>query len=375
MRASDDRTAQRRSGARVPDVRRIAVLRGGGLGDLLFAFPALDALAAAYPDAEITLLGTPMHRELLAGRPGPVDVVEVLPVAEGLRLPEGALPDPEELARFVARMRARRFDLALQLHGGGAFSNPFLRSLGARVTAGPNTVDAPPLDRAMDYVYYQQEFLRGIEVAGLVGAAPVALEPALAVTDADRETATALLGDDSRPLLAMHPGATDPRRRWPPDRFAEIAALAAEDGWRTVIVGDAGDIPLARAILAAAPDAGALDLTGRCSLGALVGVLDRADVLVSDDSGPRHLAQAVGTATVAIYWAGNVITAAPLTRARHRIHISWLTRCPVCGRDVTQVGWSAERCSHNPSFVAEVPVAPVWQDLRRLMTAELASRG
>ena len=65
-------------------VKRIAVLRGGGLGDLMFALPALDALAAAYPEAEITLLGTALHAALLDGRPGPVQRVEVLPSAPGI---------------------------------------------------------------------------------------------------------------------------------------------------------------------------------------------------------------------------------------------------------------------------------------------------
>src|SRR3954470_19728720 len=51
-----------------PSIEQIAVLRGGGLGDLLFALPAVEALAAAYPDARLTLLGMPLHRELLAGR-------------------------------------------------------------------------------------------------------------------------------------------------------------------------------------------------------------------------------------------------------------------------------------------------------------------
>jgi ADP-heptose:LPS heptosyltransferase len=69
---------------RFDEVLKIAVLRGGGLGDLLFALPALDALAEAYPEAEIVLLGTPMHAALLRGRPGPVARVEVLPKTRGV---------------------------------------------------------------------------------------------------------------------------------------------------------------------------------------------------------------------------------------------------------------------------------------------------
>src|SRR5689334_17722663 len=97
-------------------VERIAVLRGGGLGDLVGALPAVDALAAAYPGASVTLLGPPSHAALLEGRPGTaVSDVEVLPAAPGVRDGDS---DPEEVEAFLARLRERRFDLAAQLHGG-----------------------------------------------------------------------------------------------------------------------------------------------------------------------------------------------------------------------------------------------------------------
>src|SRR4051812_36498142 len=92
---------------RFDGVRRIAVLRGGGIGDLIGALPAIDALAAAYPDASVTLLGVPSGKALLDGRPGsPVAEVEVVPPAPGVRNGDS---DPDEVAAFLARMRERRF--------------------------------------------------------------------------------------------------------------------------------------------------------------------------------------------------------------------------------------------------------------------------
>ena len=122
------------------DVRRIAVLRGGGLGDVLFAVPAIQAMRAAYPAAELTLLGT-ASAELLAARPGGVDRVRRLPAVPGITAPAGPAPaDP--VAAFVGALRAERLDLAVQLHGGGRHSNPFLLELGARHTVGTRTPDA-----------------------------------------------------------------------------------------------------------------------------------------------------------------------------------------------------------------------------------------
>src|SRR6476661_1158634 len=108
---------------RFAGVSRIALLRGGGLGDLMFALPAVSALKAAYPGSTVTLLGTPVHEALVAATHTAVDDVMVLPVAEGVR---PGREDPAAVAAFVSAARERQFDLAVQLHGGGRFSNPFL---------------------------------------------------------------------------------------------------------------------------------------------------------------------------------------------------------------------------------------------------------
>ncbi|GAA4055534.1 glycosyltransferase family 9 protein [Agromyces indicus] len=357
------------------DIRRIAVLRGGGLGDLLFAMPAISAFAAAYPDAELVLLGTPMHAELLSGRPGPVARVEVLPDAPGIREAGGAASEPVD--DFVARLRRHRFDLAVQLHGGGRNSNPFLLRLGARHTVGSATEDAAPLERTLPYVYYQHEVVRGLEVAGLAGAAPVDLEPAIEVLDEERRSADALLGPLDGPLVVVHPGATDPRRRWPVERFAHVVGALLDDGAEVALVGDPSDRRIEAELASSLGASGGRlhRLAGRSGLGETAAVFERAAVVVANDSGPRHLAQAVGAATVGIFWFGNVVNAAPFGRGRHRVHLSFTTRCPVCGTDVTQVGWTADRCEHDVSFVDRVDADAVLADARQIMARTSPRRG
>lgn len=131
----------------LPDpVRRITVLRCNALGDYLMATPALAALRARFPGAELTLLGARWHERFLAGRPGPVDRVRVLPRVEGLAGQPGDAPPAAELPGFLAAARAERPDLAVQLHGGGGASNPLVSALGARRTIGLRAPDAPALD-------------------------------------------------------------------------------------------------------------------------------------------------------------------------------------------------------------------------------------
>jgi ADP-heptose:LPS heptosyltransferase len=351
----------------VKDVRKLAVLRANAIGDYLVSLPALEALRAAYPRAELVLLGADWHAGFVAGRPGPVDRCLPVPPTVGVRDDQPPAP-PATVDRFFARMRTEHFDLAVQLQGGGRHSNPFVRRLGARVTAGSQAPDAPPLDRTVPYTGHQHEIHRFLEVAGLVGATPVTLEPRLQVTAADRAEVAAVLAEDDRPLVVLHPGANDPRRRWPVERLAVVGSELARKGARLAVVGTAADQGLAGRLLATL-DGDAADFTGRLGLGGLAGLLERATLLVGNDSGPRHLAAAVGTATVAVYWCVSLGSYGPLYRARHRAPTAWRLHCPVCGANGLQQDC---RSSHHASFVADVTTDEVLAEALDLLATETA---
>src|SRR5690348_10443985 len=110
----------------MPFMRKIAVLRANALGDFIFVLPALQALRERFPDAEIVYLGKKMHEVFLTGRPGPVDRVIVVPPYPGVGETEDYEPDLIAVQDFFKRMQEEQFDMAIQLHGGGHFSNPFL---------------------------------------------------------------------------------------------------------------------------------------------------------------------------------------------------------------------------------------------------------
>ena len=342
---------QRDDGA-LDGVRKIAVLRANALGDFIVTLPALDALRTRYPDAELVLLGRPWHAELMRGRPGAVDRVVTIPSRTLVGYGAGN-EDPTVLERFVRAMQAERFDLALQLHGGGRNSNPVVRRFGARTTAGFRTPDAPALDRWVAYGQWQPEIWRYLEAVALVGAGPTTVRPRLVVTEADRSAARAALPEDHRPLVVVHPGATHRRRRWPPESFAAVGDALAEAGARLVLTGTDDERAIVQAV-AAATRAPTVDLCGRLSLSGLVGLLARASVLVSNDTGPRHIAEAIDTPSVAIYWCPNLLTHGPATRALHRPIVSWRLDCPVCGGNSMRAA-----CAHDASLVADVPVDEV----------------
>jgi ADP-heptose:LPS heptosyltransferase len=155
--------------------------------------------------------------------------------------------------------------------------------------------------------------------------------------------------------VVLHPGASDPRRRWPAESFAEVARALADRGSRVVVVGHGPDDARASARIAELSDA--VNLVGELDMKAMAGVLARARLVVANDSGPRHLGAALGTPTVGVYWVGNVINAGPLLRGRHRVAVSFRSTCPACGIDQAALG--GQRCAHDDSFVADVTVDEV----------------
>lgn len=345
---------------------RIAVLRANGLGDLVFALPALHALRAAEPDAEIVLLGNALYEETTRVRPCPVSRVEVLPQVPGVTCgpDEG---DEAAVDEAVERLRHHHFDVALQLHGGGRYSNSFLRRLHPTLTAGLQAGDAEPLDLELPYTLYQSEVLRNLEVVGLLGAEPVHTTPRFSVTDADRAELAALDLPTDRLVIALHPGARDPRRRWSTSGFADVAASVAADGAVPVVTGTESEAELTKVVVGDGHDV--VDATGALSPGGLAALCERANVVVANDTGPLHLAAAVGTRTVGVFWCGNLVNAGPLTRERHRPQIGWTVDCPVCGTNCTR---DDPPCDHEASFVDDVTVAEVRGATRDLVEAELS---
>lgn len=341
-------------------IKKIAVLRANALGDFVFVLPALQALRDSFPRAEIVLLGKSMHRELLKDRPSPVSRVEVVPPYPGVGETDDFVPDEEVVNSFFSRMQQETFDLAFQMHGGGKYSNPFVLRLGAARTIGSRTPDAAPLDRSIAYTTYFSETLRYLELVSIAGAVPRTLAPAFSVTSGDlREAAEVFCPDPGKPLVVLQPGATDPRRWWPSSRFARVGDALVSRGYQVCFNGVQSETSLvARVLQDMKYGHPGMNLAGRLTLSALVGLLALSKIVISNDTGPLHLANAIGTPSVGLYWAPNMVTGSPITAARARTLISWNTNCPDCGVPFLEKN-KAISCSHTSSLVGEIEVEEV----------------
>lgn len=356
---------------RLVSPRKIAVLHAKALGDLIVTLPALAAIKQTYPDAELTLLTQSWIKKFLGDRPSPIDKIVLLPAMAGINDtasgkggPQGGGQenlDTPELKRFFTAMRAEAFDAALHMQGNGQLANPIINRLGATLTAGMYSPPAKPLDRSIPYVHYQNEIVRNLETAGLIGAGTKDLSPLLESTVQDgREIADILESFGGEPFIVIHPGAEDLRRRWPPVKFAAVADAFTKRGYQVVLTGTPKEKPLITEIIQYMQRTAIAQTS--LSLGALAALLARSSLVICNDTGPLYLARAVGARTVGIIWVPNVLNWEPLLRGRHLIAISWQLDCPRCG--VKPVSpWPylpvSARCDHPYSFVESVQISEV----------------
>ena len=308
-----------RIGSEVP--RRIVILRALQLGDLLCAVPSFRAIRSAWPEAEIVLVGLPWARAFVERFAMYLDGFREFPGYPGL--PE-MTPDLARIPEFFAAIQAESFDLAIQLHGSGAFVNEIVARFQARRCAG---FRKPPAGSATDpelFIPWPEQGLEINRLLSLVESLGVPLKGdhlEFPVRTADRETLRAIAGvadATSGAYICVHPGASVPERRWPPESFAIVADALADRGFQIVLTGTAAEADLTR-VVAQRLQHPALDLAGRTDLGTLAALIDGARLMISNDTGVAHLAVARKVPSVILSTGDNPARWAPIDTARHRV--------------------------------------------------------
>jgi heptosyltransferase-2/heptosyltransferase-3 len=283
-------------------IRDVLVLRLDRIGDVLMSLPALSELRAGLPRARIRLAVGAWSAEV--AKSAPVDEVLLWSAPWVGRASEGA-QSFSQLAAQARRLRHARLDLALDLQGD-VRANVLLRISGARLRVGyANTggayllTHAVPFDETISWVEQNRQ-----AVAVALGREPTgrAISP---LGEADRDFAARLFGtmalEGKRPLVGIHPSGGRLVKQWDVARWAQVAARLQREFSATVLVtGSAADRDLAAVLgkdLARKP----LDLTGKLSVRETMAVLERLDLFLSPDTGPMHMACAVGTPSVSVF--------------------------------------------------------------------------
>jgi lipopolysaccharide heptosyltransferase II len=287
--------------------RRILAIRLDSLGDVLMTGPALRALAA--DGASVTLLTSPAGAEAARLLPGVEDVIAYdAPWMKATMPRRGADPDHA----MISTLRGRRFDAAVifTVHSQSPLPAAMLCYLAA-VPLRAAHCHENPYQLLTDWVrdpepaLERHEVERQLALVAKLGFAPADAALAVNLPAEAVQRVDALLAelglDERRPWAVLHPGASAPSRRYPIDRYAAAGrGLVKEHGWQVVVAGGEDEAELAEQLVDQLR-AGAFSLAGRLSLAELGALLARAPVVIGNNSGPAHLAAAVGTPVVVLY--------------------------------------------------------------------------
>ncbi len=326
----------------MPDPRRIAIVKPSALGDIVHALPVLSALRERFPASRIAWIVNRGFEPLLAGHPHldatvPFDRAAFRRVGSALRYS----------LSFANRLRRERFDLVVDLQGllrtglmCAATGSPRRVGFANAREGAPRfyteRVEVPDADR----IHAVDRYWRIAASLGCTGEKRFVVPVHEAESLAIREE----LSNVPRPWIAVAAGAKWVTKRWPPKSFAALLAKAQREfGGTAILVGAKEDVVLS-AEIAGRLTGSVRDYTGRTSLPKLAALLALSDLMVANDTGPLHLAAAMGRPCVAPYTCTKTVLHGPYGSRNSGIETSvacagsYLKNCPrgtICFEDLT----------------------------------------
>jgi heptosyltransferase I len=314
--------------------RRILLIKPSAIGDVVHALPILSLLRRKWPDAHIAWVLTPGCANLLDGHPLLDEVIlfERGRFGRGWREPAAA----KGLVTFMKHLRRGEFDLVVDLQG--LFRSGWM----AWETRAPVRIGFAS-GREFSPVFYthridvgttdQHAIDRYLKVTAALGCGDGPVEFPFHVTSEARQHVEALAPAiaDGTPYAVLIPGTNWVTKRWPVDRFASLVKpLRDEFNLQAVVAGSPDERSLAEQVR------GATNVAGKTTLRQLVALLDRAALVVANDSGPMHMAAALGRPLVTPFGPTNPVRTGPYRRDDAVIRLA--IPCSPC---------YARQCSHQ----------------------------
>src|SRR3989338_2386749 len=279
--------------------KRILLIRTDRIGDVVLSTPAIKAVRDAYPAAYIAFMVRPYARDIVEGNPYLNKVI--------IYDKDGAHKSFIATVLFALGLRKKHFDTVFILH-------PTNRAHIVAFLAGiPNRIG---LDRKMallltkrikdkKFLGEKHELDYTLDILKTLGITAKEKSPYVPVKESAENSINIKLAREgyggTEPLVAIAPGASCPSKRWPAERFADLVGRLKEKyGLKTVIVAGPGDAKEV-AELKSHLKTEVLDLSGKTSVGELAALFKKCRIFISNDSGPVHIASAVGTPCVVVF--------------------------------------------------------------------------
>lgn len=342
--------------------RRILVIRLDNLGDVLVTTPAIHAIKATLPQAELTLLASPIGAQV--GRLNP-DLDDVIVYQSPQMDPWQELPqDSAREQRMIALLKERSFDGAVIFTSFRQSSLPqaylcYLADIPLRHAASIDGPGSLLTTRHKHPERMMHEVERGLDLVGALGLSTDELDLVLRVPEQGRDQLREAVPLDSgaRPVMVIHPGCTMPARTYPWEMYAEVADLLVERLGATVLLtGSGGERDLVMQIyehLRPETRSSTLPVAGALSFPAFCALIEAADAVVTNNTGPMHIAAALKTPVAALFALTNPPEQWGPWRVPHRLLFHDVA-CRICYSRVCPYGHECLRLVTPAMVVAAV---------------------
>lgn len=303
-------------------IKKILVIRTDRIGEVLLTTPILAALKEAMPDAKVSMMVRPEVKELVEDNPNVSEIIEYKGEIRGNKGKEGVIREKKGTIRKAFRLKRifkeKDFDIAIIVNPKKEFHLAvFLAKIPIRVG----------FDRKwgfllthkvkdLKYMAEKHEVEYNLDLVRILGIEPKDKKLVLVVRDTDierginkEEEGKIRINKDregeiwlekGQQIIAIHPCTSNPKKQWPKEYFAKLGDLLIESGYNVAIVSGPDDILVAKEVISMMKNK-TIDLSGRLTLKELAVLFKKCKFLVSGDSGPVHIAAAVGTPVVAIF--------------------------------------------------------------------------
>ena len=294
------------------DAHRILAVRLDNLGDVLVTTPALHAIKASLPNVHLTLLASPVGAQVGALDP---DVDDVIVYSAPWMDPWGKLPQNSAREQaMIETLRAGEFDGAIIFSSYHQSPLPaaylcYLADIPLRAAASIDGPGSLLTTRHKHPERMMHEVERGLDLVGALGMAAPSVELRLRAPHAAREAVGARLSergvDRTRPLVVVHPGCSMPARTYPWEMYAQvIGQLVQRLGANVALTGAPDERALVERVYGSTPHAArdrVYPLAGALSFPEMCALIETADVVVTNNTGPMHVAAALKTPVVALF--------------------------------------------------------------------------
>lgn len=333
----------------IENIQKILIVKLSSIGDVVHSLPTLKALRDTFPKAYIAWVVEEKSKDVVIGNPylDGVIIFEKERWKKELFKTKSVRESVDEIITFARSLRDKKFDIALDLQG-------LLRSGLIAYFSGAKWRVGYKDSREFSHFFYnikvprKKEMVHAVDsylqLARYLGAEAGSVSFPLWVAPEDKQFAEDFLRENgwngSDILVALNPGASIPHKRWDKDNFAQLGNMLAKKlGVKVVLFGAKSDEMLVKEIVQKISGAHPIDASGKTTIKQLAALIEKCALFIGNDTGPMHIAVAIGTPVLALFGPDNPYRTGPYGMKNkilyHELPCSPCIRNPTCGGEFT----------------------------------------